>query len=96
MITEKTMPEPLDETIFYLRAGVVSPVVKSAYGYHIFKVSEKRPAQTRSFDECKDDIMADIRIHKEDAAFTAWLDKLKRKAVIKKDTKIFKEMLQNK
>lgn len=96
LITEKTMPEPLDETIFYLRAGVVSPVVKSAYGYHIFKVSEKRPAQTRSFDECKDDIMADIRIHKEDAAFTAWLDKLKRKAVIKKDTKIFKEMLQNK
>jgi parvulin-like peptidyl-prolyl isomerase len=96
LITEKTMPEPLDETIFHLPVGIVSPIVKSAYGYHIFKVSEKRPAQTRSFDGCRGDIMADIRIHKEDAAFTAWLDKLKRKAVIKKDTKIFKEMLQNK
>jgi len=96
LITEKTMPEPLDETIFHLQVGIVSPIVKSAYGYHIFKVSEKRPAQTRSFDECKDDILADIRVQKEDAAFTAWLDKLKHKAVIKKDTKIFKEMLQNK
>ena len=96
LIIRQTMPEPLDETIFHLPVGIVSPIVKSAYGYHIFKVSEKRPAQTRSFDACKGDIMADIRIHKEDSAFTAWLDKLKRKAVIKKDTKIFKEMLQNK
>ena len=60
------------------------------------KVSEKYPARTRTFEECKEDILADIRIQKEDAAFTAWLEELKRKAVIKKDTKIFKERLQNK
>ncbi|HNZ10750.1 MAG: Foldase protein PrsA 1 precursor [Deltaproteobacteria bacterium ADurb.Bin151] len=96
LITKQTMPEPLDDTIFHLPVGIISPIVKSLYGYHIFKVREKYPARTRTFEECKEDILADIRIHKEDAAFTAWLEKLKRKAVIKKDTKIFKEKLQNK
>ena len=96
LITKQTMPEPLDDTIFHLPVGIISPIVKSPFGYHIFKVSEKYPARTRTFEECKEDILADILIQKEDAAFTAWLEKLKRKAVIKKDTKIFKERLQNK
>mgnify|MGYP001125110992 CR=1 FL=1 len=72
------MPEPLDDTIFHLTMGIISPIVKSPYGYHIFKVSEKYPARTRTFEECKEDILADIRIQKEDAAFTAWLEELKR------------------
>jgi parvulin-like peptidyl-prolyl isomerase len=96
LITKKTMPEPLDDTIFHLPEGIISPIVKSIYGYHILKVNEKYPARTRTFEECKEDIVAEIRIHKEDAAFTEWLEKLRRKAVIKKDTKIFKEKLQNK
>lgn len=96
LITKQTMPEPLDDTIFHLPIGIISPIVKSLYGYHIFKVREKYPARTLTFEECKEDILADIRIQKEDAAFIAWLERLKRKAVIKKDTKIFKERLQNK
>jgi parvulin-like peptidyl-prolyl isomerase len=96
LITQQTMPEPLGETIFHLPVGIISPIVKSAYGYHIFRVSEKHTAQNRSFEQCREELADDIRIHKEDAAFTAWLEELKRKAVIKKDTKIFKERLQNK
>ncbi|MCK7506745.1 MAG: peptidylprolyl isomerase [Desulfobacterales bacterium] len=80
------MPEPLDKTLFNLPVGKISPVVKSDYGYHIFKVTDIQPARTRSFSECKEDVMADIRIQKEDAAFTRWLDGLKLKAVVKKET----------
>lgn len=86
LISRETMPEPLDKTLFNLPAGKISPVVKSDYGYHIFKVTDIQPARTRSFFECKEDVMADIRAQNEDAAFTRWLDGLKLKAVVKKET----------
>ncbi len=37
LITLETMPEPLDKTLFSLPVGHISPVIKSAYGYHILK-----------------------------------------------------------
>jgi len=86
LIFRETLPETLDKTLFNLPAGKISPVVKSDYGYHIFKVTDIQPARTRSFSECKEDVMADIRAQKEDAAFTRWLDGLKLKAVVKKET----------
>jgi parvulin-like peptidyl-prolyl isomerase len=83
-ISRGTMPEPLDETLFRLPEGRVSPVIKSAYGYHILKVTEKRPSRARTFEECKGDLKAAILVRKQDEAFTAWLEKLKAKAVITK------------
>lgn len=88
LISRETMPEPLDKTLFNLPAGKISPVVKSAYGYHIFKVTDIQPARTRSFSECKEDVMADIRAQKEEAAFAVWLEGLKTKAVVKKEIPI--------
>ncbi|MEE9910533.1 MAG: peptidyl-prolyl cis-trans isomerase [Deltaproteobacteria bacterium] len=85
LIYRQTMPEPLDKTLFSLPAGKVSPIVKSAYGYHIFKVTEILPARTRSFSDCREDLLAGIRAQKEDAAFTTWLEGLKMKAIIKKE-----------
>ena len=87
-IYRESLPEPLDKTLFNLPAGKISPVIKSDYGYHIFKVTDIQPARTKSFSECKEDVMADIRAQKEDAAFTRWLDGLKLKAVVKKETRV--------
>jgi parvulin-like peptidyl-prolyl isomerase len=88
LISRETMPEPLDKTLFNLKAGKISPVVKSAYGYHIFKVTDIQPARTRSFSDCKEEVMADIRAQKEEAAFAVWLEGLKTKAVVKKEIPI--------
>ena len=88
LISRETMPEPLDKTLFNLPVGKISPVVKSAYGYHIFKVTDIQPARTRPFPDCKEDVMAAIRAHKEEAAFTVWLEGLKMKAIVKKETPI--------
>ncbi len=87
-IYRESLPEPLDKTLFNLPAGKISPVIKSDYGYHIFKVTDIQPARTRSFPECKEDVMAAIRVQKEEAAFTRWLDGLKLKAVVKKETRV--------
>ena len=83
-ITREVMPEPLDKTIFSLRVNRISPVVKSPYGFHIFKVLEIQPAQINNFAESKQEVIADIRAKKEEAAFGIWLAALKRKTIIKK------------
>lgn len=88
LISRETMPEPLDKTLFNLPAGKISPVVKSAYGYHIFKVTDIQPARTRPFSDCKEDVVAAIRAQKEEAAFTVWLEGLKVKAIVKKETSL--------
>jgi hypothetical protein len=41
-----------------------------------------------NFTDVKEDVIADIRSQKEEAAFTSWIEALKLKAVIKKKTNI--------
>jgi len=94
LITHQTMPEPLDKTLFKLPVGKISPVVKSAYGYHILKVTEIQPARTISFSDCREDMTAGLRVQKENAAFTVWLEELKIKAVVKKETHLLSRMTQ--
>lgn len=85
LIYRQTMPEPLDKTLFSLPVGKISPIVKSSYGYHIFKVMEIKPARARSFSDCQEEVTAAIRAQKQDAAFAVWLEGLKMKAVVKKE-----------
>ena len=88
LIARETMPEPLDRTLFSLRPGKTGPIVKSAYGYHIFRIAERQPAHARSFDQCRQDILDFLRAQKEEEAFRAWLNALKMKAVVKKETNV--------
>lgn len=94
-LTREVMPEPLDKTIFALRLNGISPVVKSQYGFHIFKVLAIEPARAKNYAESKKEVMADIRLLKEESAFTRWLVALKAKAVIKKEQSVFKKQIKS-
>jgi parvulin-like peptidyl-prolyl isomerase len=87
-ITRQIMPEPLDKTIFSLPVNKISPIVQSSYGFHIFKIMEIQPARIGKFTDVKEYVIADIRSQKEEAAFISWIEALKIKAVIKKETNI--------
>ncbi len=76
------MPEPFDE-VFPLNVGRVSKVIKSPYGYHIFKIEEKVEAKVREFDEVKDEIAHQIRKKKSEEIYYNWLSGLRAKAKIK-------------
>lgn len=84
-ITRWMMPEPLDKTIFNLPVNQISPIVQSPYGYHVFKVTEIQRAGERSLEEVREDVIADIRLRKQESAFMVWLDELKKKAVIQRN-----------
>lgn len=95
LVARRTMPDPLDRILFTLPAGKISPIVRSDYGYHIVKVTEKLPGRMRDFPECRNDLMADIRARKEDAAFNVWLNDLKVRAVVKKDRQVLRAKERN-
>ncbi len=93
-ITRQIMPDPLDKTIFNLRLNEISPIVQSPYGFHIFKALEIKPAKIKNFAESKEEIMADMRAKKEEAAFMSWLEALKTKAVIKKEYAVLRNKIK--
>ncbi len=49
-------PEELDKVAFSLKVGELSDVIQTIYGYHILKVTEKKPPEQLGFDEVKDRI----------------------------------------
>jgi len=54
------VPE-FDRAAFALKAGEVSGIVTTQYGYHIIKVNEKENARVKPFEEVKGDLAAEIK-----------------------------------
>lgn len=48
------MPKEFDQVAFALDKGAISEVVKTKFGYHIIKVSEKEPAGVTPYAEVRD------------------------------------------
>jgi peptidyl-prolyl cis-trans isomerase C len=63
--------------VFGLPRGGVSGVVKSPYGFHLFKLEDKRKARTLSLEETSKDIAEKIRQQKQDARYQQWLRELR-------------------
>jgi parvulin-like peptidyl-prolyl isomerase len=63
--------------VFGLPKNGVSGIVKSPYGYHIFKLVEKRQAGKISLEEAFKDISAKLRREKEDKRYKQWLKELR-------------------
>lgn len=83
-VSRGVMPETIDAVIFSLPSGAISQVIKSPYGYHIFKIIEKEEGK-RKFSDIKEQVMSDIKKQKEEHAYMLWLSNLRSRAVIKID-----------
>jgi parvulin-like peptidyl-prolyl isomerase len=79
------MPEAIDRVVFSLPAGKLSRVVRSPYGFHIFKVLEKEETRGRNFAEVKEWVRAELRKAKEAEGYERWIEGLKASAVIRID-----------
>ncbi|MGE4131393.1 MAG: peptidyl-prolyl cis-trans isomerase [Bdellovibrionales bacterium] len=73
------------ESAFRMKTGQRSPVIKSAFGYHIFEVVGRKPARNRSFNEVKDEVRQILVEKNKQSLYLSWLEESIRKARVFKD-----------
>ncbi|MDI7261541.1 MAG: peptidyl-prolyl cis-trans isomerase [Thermodesulfobacteriota bacterium] len=69
--------------VFSMEVGAISEVIKSPYGYHIFKLEEKREPRELSFEEARRDIFQRLEREKGEEEYQKWFKSLKEKAKVK-------------
>lgn len=63
--------------VFGMPLGGISGIVKSPYGFHIFKLEAKRRAGRISFEKVSKNIAEKLRREKEDQRYKQWLRELR-------------------
>lgn len=76
------MVPAFEKAVFALKEGQLSDVVKSDFGFHIIKLTGKRAAGIRPFDEVKEQIKAALMPTKQQEIFQKIKDELKKTAKI--------------
>ncbi len=76
------------EAAFHMKPGTRSPIVKSAFGYHIFLVSGRKPTRTLSFKEAQPKIQRILLENSQSSTYLAWLESQLRKARVFKDQEL--------
>lgn len=71
------------DRVFTMEVGAVSEVIKSPYGYHIFKLEEKMEPRQIPFEEAKPRVLEELRQKKGEEEYQRWLKGLKGKAKVK-------------
>ncbi len=76
------MPPAFDEVVFKLGVGQVSDVVSTEYGFHLFRVLERKPARKREFAEVRQQVESKVLEQKRAQAQEAFEQELRQKAQI--------------
>ena len=77
-----SMIPAFEKVAFGLKEGELSGIVTTQFGYHIIKLTGKRPAGVRPFAEVKDQIKAGLLPDKQQEVFKKLKDDLKKSAKI--------------
>jgi len=75
------------DCVFNMEVGAISEVIKSPYGYHIFKLEEKTEPRQIPFEEAKLGILQELGQKKGEEKYEKWFKDLKGKAKVKVNKK---------
>ena len=68
------MVKPFEDAVFSMKNGEVSGIVESDFGYHIIKLTEIKAPKTRTFEEMKEQIEADLKKQQAQRRFAELAD----------------------
>ncbi|HVP62455.1 MAG TPA: peptidylprolyl isomerase [Myxococcaceae bacterium] len=77
------MPPQFDEVAFSLGPGQISDVVTTDYGFHVFKVLERRPARKKDLTAVRAEVERRLLRGKQEQAQTEFVNQLRARATIR-------------
>lgn len=80
-IERGTYPEVFDKA-FELEKGNISGVIKSKYGYHIFKLIDKKPPGVRPLDEVMSEIQQKLFEEKLKTHYKKWIEDVRKDVTV--------------
>lgn len=80
------MVKPFDAAAFSLKAGEISGLVKSDFGYHIIKLLAIKPSKVLTFDEARQGIVTKLSQQKADDMFAELAEKFSNTVYEQSDT----------
>ncbi len=72
----------IDEVLFKLKAGDISPVIKTAAGFHLFLVESVRPSRQAELAEVQADILYRLQTEKAGVRYKDWMKRLRADSYI--------------
>lgn len=84
-------PKEFDEYCFNLKRGELSPIVKTEYGFHIFKLMDKKSAGLKTVLEVAPQIYQKLFEEKLKAKYDPWFESIKKEVMVT----IKKELLED-
>lgn len=87
--SEGERPSEFDH-VFSMEIGAISEVIKSPYGYHLFKLEEKVEPREISFEEAKKSILERLERERGEEEYQRWLKNLREKTKVKINKKWLK------
>jgi len=78
----ETVPS-FEKAAFGAKQGEIVGPVKTQFGYHILKVTDVKPEQTRSLQEVESQIRSQLATEKQSEVFSKWVEEQKKKRDVK-------------
>jgi len=78
----ETVPS-FEKAAFGAKQGEIVGPVKTQFGYHILKVTDVKPKQTRSLQEVESQIRSQLATEKQTEVFSKWVEEQKKKRDVK-------------